>query len=355
MIVVDAHEDIAYNALAFGRDYRRSALETRRLETGTDVPSRNGNATVGLPEALLGRVALTFATLFVAPRSKHTAPWDSLSYDDAQEAWELASKQMDYYERLADEHEKINLVRNAADLDAVLATWDEDTDIRDHQIGLVILMENADPIIEPKQFEEWYERGVRLVGPAWRASRYCGGTGQPGPLTDLGHELLEIMAGFNAILDLSHMAEEAYLDAVERYEGQIIASHSNPRRFCESDRHLSDDMILRLAERDGVMGIVMTNAFLTNGWDKRQRLPFHIVPDAIDYVCQLTGSAAHVGLGSDFDGGFGVESIPQGFDTISDLLSIATALRERGYVDDDISAIMYGNMLRKLRMTLPED
>ena len=75
----------------------------------------------------------------------------------------------------------------------MLATWEEDTDIRDHQLGLVILMENADPIIEPKQFEEWYERGVRLVGPAWRASRYCGGTGQPGPLTDLGHELLEIV------------------------------------------------------------------------------------------------------------------------------------------------------------------
>jgi membrane dipeptidase len=196
---------------------------------------------------------------------------------------------------------------------------------------------------------------VRIVGPAWRASRYCGGTGQPGPLTDLGHELLEVMADFNVILDLSHMAEEAYLDAVERYEGQIIASHSNPRRFCESDRHLSDDMIRRLAERDGVMGIVLYNAFLTNGWDKHQRLPFHIVPDAIDYVCQLTGSAAHVGLGSDFDGGFGVESIPQGLDTTTDLLLISDVLRERGYAEDDIDAIMHGNMLRKLRQALPED
>ena len=63
MIVVDAHEDIAYNNLCFGRDYRRSALETRRLEQDSDVPQRNGIATVGLPDALLGRVALTFATI----------------------------------------------------------------------------------------------------------------------------------------------------------------------------------------------------------------------------------------------------------------------------------------------------
>lgn len=355
MIVVDAHQDIAYNTLMFGRDYRHSALHKRRLEAGSPVPSRNGNATVGLGDALLGRVALTFATLFVAPRTKHTHAWDTLSYSDPQEAYTLALRQMDYYERLADEHDRIDLVRTLAELDALLATWGEDTDIRDHRIGLVMLMENADPIIEPKQFEEWYERGVRIVGPAWRGTRYCGGTGEPGPLTDLGHELLEVLAHFNILLDLSHMAEESYLQAVDRYPGPIIASHSNPRRFRQSDRHLSDDMIRRLAERDGVMGVVLFNAFLSDTWDRRERLPFSIVPDVIDYICQLTGSAAHVGLGSDFDGGFGVESVPQGIDTLTDLLTIGDALRARGYSNDDIAAILGGNMLRKLREALPED
>jgi membrane dipeptidase len=355
MIVVDAHEDIAYNALAFGRDYRTSALKIRVQEAGSDTPARNGTATVGLPDALLGRVALTFATLFVAPRTRQTQPWDILSYSDPAEAYTLASRQMDYYERLADEHEKINLVRTQAELNAVLASWEPGKEIRDHQVGLVILMENADPILEPKQFEEWYERGVRLVGPAWQATRYCGGTGAPGPLTDLGRELLDVLAAFNVILDLSHMAEASFLEAVDRYEGVLIASHSNPRRFRSSDRHLSDDMIRRLAERDGVMGIVLYNAFLTNDWDRQVRLPFSVIPDAIDYVCQLTGSAAHVGIGSDFDGGFGRESIPQGLDTVGDLLRIADALRERGYTEADITAIMGGNMIRKLRQTLPEN
>lgn len=349
MIAVDAHEDIAYNALCFGRDYRRPVLATRRAEAGTDIPQQNGTATIGLPDAILGRVAITFATLFVAPKSKNTAPWDTLSYSDAHEAYQLAQKQMDYYERLADESDKVRLLFNDADLDAVLATWADDKEAEEHQQGLVILMENADPILEPKQFEEWYERGVRIVGPAWQASRYCGGTGQPGPLTDLGYELLDVMASFKAILDLSHMAEESFLQAVERYEGSIIASHSNPRKFRNTDRHLSDDMIRQLAERDGVMGIVLYNRFLSDDWLPGKALPLSVVADAIDYVCQLVGSAAHVGVGSDFDGGFGLESIPQGLDTVGDLLNIGKLLAARGYAQADIEAIMGGNMLRKLR------
>lgn len=355
MYIIDAHEDIAYNALRFGRDYRHSVAETRRLEAGSLHP--NGIATSGLPDSLLGRVAVVFATLFTAPDgSGGIMLADSPRYKTPEEAYRLAVQQFDYYQRLADESERIQLVRTQAELDAVLKTWEPGVEFADHRQGFVMLMENADPIVEPKQFEEWYERGVRLVGPAWVGTRYCGGTGQPGPLTDLGRELLEVMAGFNAILDLSHMAEEAYLEAVDRYQGVIIASHSNPRRFRNTDRHLSDEMILRLAERDGVMGIVPYINFLSDDWrkgDPRSDVPFTVVLDAIDYVCQLTGSAAHVGIGTDFDGGFGVENIPGGMDSITDLWRVGDGLRARGYAESDIEAILGGNMLRKLRQTLP--
>jgi membrane dipeptidase len=357
MIVIDAHEDIAYNVLCYGRDYRQPALGTRRLEAGSAMLQQRGNAVLGLPDALLGRVGLAFATLFVAPYDgKDDQPWSSLSYKTPREAYQLAAQQMDYYHRLADEDERVRLVKTQADLDAVLATWAEGTEIGDHKQGLILLMENADPILEPKQFEEWYERGVRIVGPAWGETRYCGGTNAPGPLTAPGHELLDVMASLNAILDLSHMAEEAYLQAIERYEGVIIASHSNPRRFCNSDRHLSDLMIRQLAQRDGVMGIVLYNRFLSNDWtkgDPKSDVPLSVAVDAIDYVCQLTGSAAHVTIGSDFDGGFGVESIPDGLDTEADLWNFGAALRARGYTEPDIEAILSGNMLRKLRQSLP--
>jgi membrane dipeptidase len=357
MIVVDAHQDIAYNALCNGRDYRRAAWETRRAEAGSEIAQHAGLATLGLPDALLGRVAVVFATLFVAPYEGGTpAPWSKLDYRTPQEAYRNASLQADYYNRLADETDKIALIKTAADLDAVLATWADGKEIHEHRQGLVMLMENADPILEPKQFEEWYERGVRIVGPAWKGTRYAGGTGQPGPLTPLGFELLDVMASFNAILDLSHLAEEACLQALDSYEGIIIASHSNPRKFRNTDRHLTDKAIRMLAERDGVMGIVTYNRFLSDDWtlaDTKKAIPLSVVVDAIDYVCQLTGSAAHVGIGTDLDGGFGAEAIPDGLDTVADLLTIGTALRERGYSETDIEAILSGNMLRKLRAALP--
>ena len=128
MIIVDAHEDIAYNALAYGRDYRRAALQTRRLEAGSPLLPQHGNAVLGLPDAILGRVGLAFGTLFVAPYDgKDDQPWSNTSYKTPREAYQLAMQQLDYYNRLADEDDRVRLVKSQADLDTVLATWAEGT------------------------------------------------------------------------------------------------------------------------------------------------------------------------------------------------------------------------------------
>lgn len=351
MIILDAHQDIAYNALGMLRDYRQSALYHRSRE-GADMTE----AMLGLPDALLGRVALVFGTLFVAPEMDMpwTIPGDNMMYRTPQEAYTQALKQMDYYQRIADEDDRLRLVRTQSDLAAVLDTWEAGTELPDHKQGLIVLMEGADPIIEPAQFEEWYDRGVRLVGTAWRGTRYSGGTGEPGGLTTLGHELLDVMMDFNVILDLSHMAEQAFYESLDRYDGPLIASHSNPRRFCNSDRHLSDGMIRRLAERDGVIGVVLYNRFLNEMWKNGDApLSLDVVLDAIDHICQVVGDAQHVGIGSDFDGGFGAEATPEPLNTIGDLMQIADGLRERGYDDAHIEGIMCDNMLRKLREALP--
>lgn len=350
MIIVDAHQDIAWNHACYKRDYRTSALAHRNDEAQYNFPQ----ATIGLPDAMLGHVGLVFSTLFSAPAKTKPfpTPYPDPKYRDKHEAYSNAIKQLDYYNRLADEDARIQIVKTQANLDTVLDSWKKD--MPERKQGLVILMEGADPILEPQQFEEWYERGVRIVGTSWRMTRYAGGTGAPGGLSKLGYELLEILADFNAILDLSHMAEQAFLESLDRYEGVLIASHSNPRRFCESDRHLSDEMIRRLAERDGVMGVVLYNRFLSNTWRKSDpRLPLTIVADVIDHVCQITGSANHVGIGSDFDGGFGAEETPEGLETSGDLYLITDILRERGYDEADIEAIMSGNFIKTLRQTLP--
>jgi membrane dipeptidase len=354
-IIVDAHQDIAYTML-HGRDYRRSVAETRAREAGNEGQAL---ATLGLPDALRGGVGVVFATLFTEPAARRMnpdTPPSPVTYATPEQAYDAALRQWDVYQRMFDETPQLAPVTTSAELDAVLATWAEDAPEAKRRQGLVLLMENGDPIIEPPQFEEWWARGVRIVGPAWAASRYCGGTGEPGGLTALGEQLLEVMASFNAVLDLSHMAEDAYLQAVERYEGPIIASHSNSRRFRHSDRHLSDTMIRLLADRDGVIGTVLFNAFLKDGYsktDSKDSVPFETVILAIDYVCQLTGSARHAGIGSDFDGGFGSQHIPAGFDTVADLAKVGDGLTARGYSDADVAAILSGNMLRKLREALP--
>jgi len=359
-IIIDAHEDLAYNALNFNRNYTQSALATREAERDTAIPSQNGQCMIGLSELLLGRVAVVFSTLFAAPLRRKLGEWDKLVYADSHQAYRLYSQQLDYYHRLCDEHRQFRLIGTAHDLDEVLASWEKE-EIEARQIGLVPLMEGADGIRDPKEVEWWVERGTRIIGLAWAGTRYAGGTGEPGPLTNDGRRLLATMADFGLILDLSHASDESFLEAVDRYEGVVMASHSNPRALLKEEtqrpeRALSDDMIRRLASRGGVAGVVLYNRFLKANWrapDGKSVVALDHVVAMIDHICQLTGSADHVGIGSDFDGGFGAESAPAEMDTVADLGLIGSALGERGYGAKDVEKIMSGNWRQLLRRGLP--
>lgn len=357
MLVVDAHEDIAWNILTFNRDYSTSAGVIREKEALTAIPTYNGSTLLGLDDWLRGEVAIVFATLFASPIRRSLGPWDTQSYRNGREAYQRMSSQLDAYHRLAEENSSFRLVGTQTDLAEVLRSWEPEQNPEDRLIGLVPLMEGADAILEPQQAEEWFERGVRIVGLAWESTSYAGGTHEPGPLTPQGYELLDVMAHLGMILDLSHLAEEAYFQALEAYEGTVIASHSNPRRFLPTSRGLSDEMIGLLAERGGVAGVVPYNSFLKPGWrkgDPREYVGIATVIDAIDHVCQVTGSIDHAGIGTDFDGGFGLEHVPAGIDSVADLQKLIQPLAERGYTDDQIAAIMGGNWLRMLRAALPD-
>jgi membrane dipeptidase len=359
-LIVDAHEDLAWNALVFGRDYTQSALETRRRETAEKNPAleHNGQCCIGLPEWLAGRVAVVFGTLYAAPARRRQHHVNSQTYETADQAHTIGLAQMDYYRRLAAGSDSIRLIGKRNDLEAVLATWADDQPEDSHQVGLVPLMEGADLIREPEEAGFWFDQGLRIVGLAWAATRYAGGTGEPGPLTEAGYRLLDAMAAAGLMLDLSHAAEEAYFQALDRFEGTVMVTHANPRRFLPTDRGLSDEMIQRLVARGGVVGIVPYNAFLQPGWKEtrdKQAVTLTDVVTAIDHVCQLVGDTAHVGLGSDFDGGLGAESIPAEMDTVADLAKLAPALRARGYAEADVARIMGGNWLRVLRARLPGD
>ncbi|MGA2790593.1 MAG: membrane dipeptidase [Candidatus Bathyarchaeia archaeon] len=342
--IVDAHEDIAYNAV-LGRDFRLSALEKRKFEIPPD--SDKGIATVGLPELLQADVRIVFATLWAAPCNMPD-PKAKPCYETPQQAYDLARKQLEYYNDLAKDP-RIALIRSRTDIDRVLKP---DSSL----LGVVLLMEGADPIITPQQAREWFEAGVRIVGPAWHATRYAGGTQMPGPLTGLGRELMKEMEKTGLILDISHIAEASFFEALELFHGPVIASHSNCRTIVPTDRQLSDEMISALIARESVIGTVLYNKFLQPDWkqtDGKSKVTLADVVKHISHVCDLAGDRLHVGIGSDFDGGFGAESIPAELDTAADLQKISEALGDVGFSQTDIDNTLGGNWVRLLRRALP--
>ena len=359
MLIVDAHEDLAWNILTFGRDYTRSAQETREVERGTETPLHNGDTLLGWPDYQRGRVAIVFATLFSAPERRKLGEWDIQTYRNAGEAHANYMKQVDAYHRLVDEHpDKFQLVLSQPDLETVLSAWEEPGE-DGHPVGLVILMEGAEGVRSSEELEEWWQAGVRLIGPSWAGTRFSGGTREPGPLTKEGYALLEGMADLGFTLDISHMDEQAALQALDYYPGRVIASHANAVRLLkdvQSNRFLTDPVIYRLLEREGIIGIVPYNRFLLWGWtpaDGRHLVTLEHAVAQIDTICQMAGDARRVGIGSDYDGGFGLQMAPSGVDTIADLQKLVPLLFEKGYTENDIAAIMGGNWLSLLRETMP--
>ncbi|HEX5942186.1 MAG TPA: membrane dipeptidase, partial [Anaerolineales bacterium] len=240
-LIIDSHQDIAWNMLTYGRDYTRPVHETRRLEAGTVTPELNGDCTVGWPEYQRGQVAAVFATLFATPARKREQG-DTVFYADYQTAHRLYRNQIDVYRKLVDSHpDKFRLLASVKELDSVVDHWSKTVpEGEGHPVGMIYLMEGADGIRSPQELEEWYDLGLRIIGLAWAGTRYSGGTGEPGPLTAEGRKLISAMMDYNFLLDLSHMDEAAALESLDRYEGPVMATHSNCAalmRGSETNRH----------------------------------------------------------------------------------------------------------------------
>lgn len=381
VIIVDAHLDLAWNALQWDRDLSKSVHTTRVLERHLIGPGR-GRGTVALPELRAGGVALCVATL-LARSTGHAVP--GLDYPSPAQAYAAAQGQLAYY-RALERQGLARVVRDVATLDHHIAeweAWDADRGTEDPglgteadptrssvlgprpslappPLGVVLGMESADPILEPDQLEEWREAGVRMIGPAhYGPGRYAGGTGTELGLSPPGVELLAGMQSLGIILDLTHLADRAFDEALVRYGGPVVASHANCRALVPAQRQLSDAQLRAVIERDGVVGAAFDAWMLQPGWivgvTTNERVGLESVADQIDYVCQLAGDARHAGIGSDLDGGFGREQSPRDLDTVADVSGLGALLRERGYAHTDVAAIMYGNWLRVLRRAWAED
>lgn len=349
MIIIDGHLDLAFNALLWNRDLTLSTADIRRQETGMTQKGR-GAGTVALPEMRQGNVAIAFATVFA--RVNPSVNGSHLDYRSPEIAYAVAQGQLAYYQVLDAEGE-VTIIEDEASLDEHLNEWQSATQ-ETAPPGLILCMEGADPIVSPDQVEWWWNDGLRVVSLAhYGVSAYAHGTGTTGGLTSLGGPLLDALDEFGIILDVTHLADQSFWEALERFGGPVLASHNNCRALVPGDRQFSDEQIRALIDRGGVIGTTMDAWMLYPGWVYGQTphtaVSLETVVDHIDHVCQLAGNARHAAIGTDLDGEYGTEQCPHDLETIADLQKIPPRLSGRGYRDDEIAAIMHDNWLRFLR------
>ena len=356
MLIVDAHLDLAMNAIEWNRDLTRPIEDIRAREARlTDKPDR-GKGTVSFSEMRRGGVGLCVATQiarYVAPDS------DLQGWNSPEQAWAMTQAQLAWY-RAMEERGELVQIRDRAGLDRHVLEWTgEKREARSEEraaIGYILSLEGADSIITPAHLERAYAQGLRAVGPAhYGPGRYAYGTNSSGDLGTKGRELLKEMERLRIILDVTHLCDESLRDALDHFRGPLWASHSNSRALVDHNRQFSDDQIRELIGRGAVIGAVFDAWMLVPNWVRGQSTPqsagvtLDTVVNHIDRVCQLAGNSQHSMIGSDLDGAFGREQCPSDVQTIADLKTLGDVLSRRGYSAQDVDNIFSANFLRFLR------
>jgi membrane dipeptidase len=352
-LIIDAHLDLAMNAIEWNRDLKQSVFGIREREAGqTDKPDR-AKGTVALPELRQGNIGLVVATQIArfVEKGSELPGWHS-----PEIAWGITQAQLSWYKAMEDLGEMIQIT-NAAQLEAHLEKWLDDA-VPNHQkpVGFILSLEGADSLISLDYLHKAYASGLRALGPShYGPGRYANGTGSTGGLTRMGRELLREMEGLNMILDVTHLTDQGFLEATDLYRGPIWASHHNCRALVQHQRQLTDEQIHILLKRGAVIGGVLDTWMLANDWvkgvddPKARGVNLEKVIDHYDHICQMAGNSLHVAIGSDLDGAYGKEQSPYDLETIADLQKLDVLLAKRGYSGDDIENILYKNWLRFLR------
>tara|TARA_Y100000588_G_scaffold140853_1_gene154803 strand:+ start:4184 stop:5251 length:1068 start_codon:yes stop_codon:yes gene_type:complete len=351
MLIFDAHLDLSMNAIEWNRDLTQPVHDIRAREEGLFDKKDRGNGTVAFPEMRQGHIGLCVGTLIARYVQKGN---DLPGWHSPEQAWAQTQGQLAWY-RAMEESGELRAITDRAGLDAQLELWRDEPD-SDVPIGYVLSLEGADSIRSPKHLEHAWEQGLRAVGPAhYGPGTYAQGTHATGGLGPDGPELLREMERLGMILDATHLCDDSFAEAMDVFGGHVWASHSNCRALVPHERQFTDEQLKLLIERGAVIGGVFDAWMLVPDWERGRTTPEeagvkleHVVQN-IDHVCQLAGNTRHSGIGTDLDGGYGLEQSPSDMDTIADLQKMPDLFRARGYTEEDIAAIMHGNFIRFLR------
>ena len=357
--IFDSHLDLAWNAVSFNRDLTLDVDAIRAREKGmTDHRSRGRNV-LSLPELKEAGVRACVATLLArgGPEQPFHAAYQRTDLDHANPsiAHAAAHAQLAYY-RLLEKQGHLTFIRTRSELDAHWARAARDPDRT--PLGIILSMEGTDPITTPQEAQEWWDLGLRAAGPAhYGRSQHAYGTGVCGALSEAGVELLHEFGRLGIILDVTHLSDQSMRQALDLFDGPVLASHHNCRELVPGDRQLTDEQIRELISRGAVIGAALDAWMLYPGWERGKTEPevvgLDAVADHIDRVCHIAGSANHAGIGSDLDGGFGNEQTPRDLKRYRDLQRLGDILSSRGYSAADVDLIFFGNWLRFFRTHLP--
>ena len=343
----------------------------RLLDEGFDLAPRDAYGHIDLPRMREGGLDAAFFSIWVDPRK--------YKEDGAVErALQLIAT---IYEQVERHPNDLLLARTAGDIRRAH---------REGKIALLMGLEGGHPIEDNLRILRTYaELGVRYMTLSHSINNHWADSSTDEPehngLTDFGRQVVQEMNRLGVIVDISHVSDKTFYDALEVTQTPVIASHSSCRALVGIPRNMSDDLLRAVAKNGGVVQIAMGSWFVVPEYDPftatdemkewraerdvrieekcgedskcvsleilRRNLDYqkmiprgtlkHIV-DHIDHAVKVAG-VDHVGLGSDFDG---VPALPEGFDDVTFLPALTQELADRGYSDEDILKILGGNTLR---------
>ncbi len=305
---------------------------------------------------------------------------------DASGGFAMANRQIDSLEALTRRHpDQIRMVKTASELKSA---------VKDQKMAAMIGVEGGHMIENRMDYlDALAKRGMTYMtltwnnSTPWASSAYDETFGKNSlkhvGLNDFGKQVIKRMNELGVIVDLSHVGETTFYDAIKASAKPVMASHSSAYIFNAHQRNLKDDQIRAIAKNGGVVFVNFYSGFLDSTYSRKQqkftadhlaemteltkqssrskaqdeinrkyqqeinnmRAPLSLLIDHIDHMVKLVGSE-HVGLGADFDG---AESYPQHLDDVSDYPAITGALLAKGYSKKDINNILGANFIRLLK------
>jgi membrane dipeptidase len=363
-IVVDTHADTPQRFLDEGFDM------------GSTDPKDVGH--VSLEKARRGNLGAEFFSIWVDPETNQG--------HFAQHTFDLIDS---VYEQAARHPDRMMMAFSVADIERAH---------REHKLAALMGIEGGHSIENDMHLlRDYYRLGVRYMTLSWsNTNEWADSSGDiddpkiqhHNGLTDFGKQVVLEMNRLGMIVDISHVADKTFWDAIATTKAPLIASHSSSRALVDAPRNMTDDMLRAVAKNGGVVDVNFYSGFVDADFRKAMeaqakdqaaavkeyvdslkaqgkpvnyieinrierewmakipRPPFKSLIDHIDHIAKVAG-IDHVGLGSDFDGVSG--ATPQGMDSAADLPRITQALLDRGYSADDIKKILGGNVLRVFR------